>query len=1167
MRNGVKSLISLLTALGVSYSLIVPSAFAKDSPPGKTSITITVENEVRQYRQDNPAAWSYSITEGRLAEGDSIDDLVNGPPTCDADSKSDVGEYPIILAKKQEVSNYDVTVVNGTLTVDPATVTSFSPPDDMFAPPNGYWKTIYASSAYNSEEGLIHLLSTEKGSYRVGYGDSDTVDLNAGWRADEDNAAFDPKGRQKAEWGDVWYSYTADLTAKNEADAKRFEVSVDSPKAYVRVIPVNAAQTLTPSSATLTTADIESLKDKEAMNGTLGLPQTAAVTYIPGEAPGWYEGETKGEYTISCWKLDNGQALTLETLRSIAAGVAEGQEAEVVLSPVYASAGKNAVPDWATLEEAPRFTLLITGKLLANAVVRAPDSITYGETLGDCAIELDSGIGTVTYKYIGVDGTKYDSAEKPSNAGSYRVTAALTSDTHSGRWTSETFTIAPKTVTVTGITGKAREYDGGTNANAVLNAARAVIKGRVDGDDLHATASGYFVDKNVGTNKDVVIVGITLTGGDADNYVLAEKGSQTRTTASITPKLLEIDDSQITVTKKYDGTVYAGALEGRLKLKGVVNGEVRLDSAKVRVGPFADPNPGGNKTVALYGLALDGFSHATRNYSLTGIHMFTKAEITTKSHPVLNADFTVAIPKVTYDGQRHAAAITTEDGVTGLGAATITYAKQKPDGTYDAPTVEEPVNAGNYQVIVSFEEGADFSAMEGRNAINAGILTIKKANADAAMTIIVPVAATNRTIQLKALDLPADMIRGAKIREIPSVSGDVLREAAGGVGDTAFTLKTRAVKDDKSQNFDLVLRSDNYAKLTVTITVVATTADIEITPPAVTVKNAAPEYGTPLEDIIALEGGSATLNGVRIPGTFTLPDKLYDVGAYTDTDIEVLFHSNDGNYQNVPIKVNATFTVQKASLTSFSADELLVRYITIYADDPSNISAEGLKNLIATSTENYTARYKYGSVELKPTWSAVSTGKPYHFDPKGKTANVWYSYVASLSMSKDTDAEHFIISPDIGVPEVYIRVIPINAVQTLTLNSAVLTLDAVKALENEADMIEALGLPQMVTVTYAPAQYSKEIIDQAGEYTSTVGEYSISGWKIGGKPLTLKALKNRAAGASRRDVEVTLTPVCSGAPTWATEINTPEFKLKIITKVRYNCPRAYCVAATPCRAD
>ena len=1129
MKNGAKRGILLLTALGMAGSLMAAPVSADGAAPGKTPVTITVEDEVRGYRQENPAAWSCRVTEGALLGNDSIEDLVNGPPSCAANRSSKAGEYPITLTAKEGAGRYDVTVENGTLTIEPAVLTSFSPREPYAG---GYYLTIYANDSRNKgAAALTRLLAEKKGSYLADCGEDGGVALKAVWSADPGGAPFDPKGSEKAEWGYVWHSYTAALTAANRADAQNYEIRLENPKAYIRVIPVSTVQTLTPNGAVLTAEAAEALTSEGGMKDALNLPETASVAYVPDETPELYTGDRTGEYAISGWKLDDGRKLTPQALQDIAAGVAEGEEAQVTLTPVYAAAGEKSVPDWATLEEAPVFALTITGKTPAAAVLRAPDSITYGETLGDPVLEPEPG-GAVSFRYAGVDGTKYDSVEKPSAAGSYRVTAVLTSPTHSGSWTSETFVIRPRTAAVTGIRGTSREYDGTTNANAALNAERAVIRGMVDGDDLHVTAGGYFIDKNAGPEKTVVLINVALTGEDAGNYVLSPGGTQTRTTAGITPRSLEIDDSGITVSKPYDGTKAAGTLEGELKLKGVLNQEVRLSGSKVRVSPYGDSRPGGNKTVTLSGLRLAG--SALRNYSLADTHAFTRAEITAKPRPALNREFTVTIPRAVYDGRPHGAAVAAADGVTGLGAAAVAYARQRADGSYDAPGAGEPVDAGTYKVTVSFEEGAGFAAMEGENAIDAGTLVIRKAIAEAAATITVPASAVERELPLGALDLPAGMARSARIKEVSGGGGKVLEAVTGEAGGTAFTLRTKTVKGDQSQDFRLVLGSDNYAKLTVTVTVLASAANLEITPPAAAVRRASVEYGTPPEDIVSLEGGSAALNGTRVPGTFTLPDELYDAGRYTE--IEALFHSSDGNYQNVPVRIPAIFTIEKAAVTALSPEQPLEQYITIYSNDPSNVSAQGLIRLVAARAGTCTVCYGGGTVRLKADWSAAGSAGPYQFDPRGKAENIWYPYAAVLTTEKDSDAKNFQI--DLERPRAYVRVIPVNAVLRLAPNAASLPAATVKALTDE-DMMTALGLPEQAAVAYRPLEELP-----SSEFGETSGEFAVSGWRMDGRPLTLKALQAKAAGGN---AEVVLTPVFAGhaVPAWASVINAPAFKLTI----------------------
>lgn len=110
--------------------------------------------------------------------------------------------------------------------------------------------------------------------------------------------------------------------------------------------------------------------------------------------------------------------------------------------------------------------------------------------------------------------------------------------------------ITPKEVTVSGITAEDKPYDGNTAATLKYDAA--TINGKVDGDTLTVSATGTFVDKNVGEDRTVSISNLTIGGEDAGNYVLAPTGQQTETIADITKKAVTLQSA--TASKVYDGT-------------------------------------------------------------------------------------------------------------------------------------------------------------------------------------------------------------------------------------------------------------------------------------------------------------------------------------------------------------------------------------------------------------------------------------------------------------------------------------------------------------------------------------------------------------------------------------------------------------------------------------
>ncbi len=97
--------------------------------------------------------------------------------------------------------------------------------------------------------------------------------------------------------------------------------------------------------------------------------------------------------------------------------------------------------------------------------------------------------------------------------------------------TSEEFTVAKKAVVVSGITAKNKVFD--DNRNVQLDYDQVVIAGKTENDIVTVSADAIFDNSSVGENKTVNISNLTLFGTNANNYVLADEGQQTTTTATI----------------------------------------------------------------------------------------------------------------------------------------------------------------------------------------------------------------------------------------------------------------------------------------------------------------------------------------------------------------------------------------------------------------------------------------------------------------------------------------------------------------------------------------------------------------------------------------------------------------------------------------------------------
>jgi len=153
--------------------------------------------------------------------------------------------------------------------------------------------------------------------------------------------------------------------------------------------------------------------------------------------------------------------------------------------------------------------------------------------------------------------------------------------------------ITARTVVVSGITAENRIYDGTQNINLIF--ANVVFDRYVEGDDLGVTAVGTLDEKNAG-DRNVTISGLTLTGDDATNYVLAVAGQQTSTTAFVYQKTIVI--SGITAHDKiYDGNKNVDFDIPEQAISGLVEGD-NVFVEKV-TGEFNDANVAVGKPIDL----------------------------------------------------------------------------------------------------------------------------------------------------------------------------------------------------------------------------------------------------------------------------------------------------------------------------------------------------------------------------------------------------------------------------------------------------------------------------------------------------------------------------------------------------------------------------------------
>lgn len=252
---------------------------------------------------------------------------------------------------------------------------------------------------------------------------------------------------------------------------------------------------------------------------------------------------------------------------------------------------------------------LTIGVKTKNKDVPVPDGtisasdITYGQALNDSKIagKMKAGGKAIDGTFTWTNGTfKPAAGDYPA---SWTFTPAKGYEEYATVTGTATVTVNPKAVTISGITANGKVYDGTTNA--VLDYSNAQFDGILENDKLTVAAKGVFEKAEAG-KQNVAISDLTLVGNSANNYVLAESGNQTETTATITAK-------QITVSITPNGGTYGSVTAAAAVLSGVVDGEtvpVTLTYTGNGYNSTTVPVNAGSYTVTA--------SIADSNYVLTG---------------------------------------------------------------------------------------------------------------------------------------------------------------------------------------------------------------------------------------------------------------------------------------------------------------------------------------------------------------------------------------------------------------------------------------------------------------------------------------------------------------------------------------------------------------------
>ncbi|KVR00722.1 hypothetical protein WK09_32915 [Burkholderia ubonensis] len=209
------------------------------------------------------------------------------------------------------------------------------------------------------------------------------------------------------------------------------------------------------------------------------------------------------------------------------------------------------------------------------------------------------------------------------DVGTYAINrGTLSAKNYQIDYTPANFGISPAPIVISGLQAQTKVYDTTTLAQLIGGTLTGVTPGDVGNVNL-GSLTGNFSDKNVGTNKTVLVSNGSLTGSRASNYYIDYAASGT--IGTITPAPLRISDVR-PQDRVYDGTNNA-TFTGTPTLSGVYASDVGQVSVPIQnvTGRFSDKNVGTNKTVTadLSAPILSG--PEAGNYQVTRVDSLTNS--------------------------------------------------------------------------------------------------------------------------------------------------------------------------------------------------------------------------------------------------------------------------------------------------------------------------------------------------------------------------------------------------------------------------------------------------------------------------------------------------------------------------------------------------------------
>ena len=644
-----------------------------------------------------------------------------------------------------------------------------------------------------------------------------------------------------------------------------------------------------------------------------------------------------------------------------------------------------------TVDKTP---VTVSGITVADKTYDGSAAACTGSPVVETADGETVSVSGFTYTWKDSDGNPLTSA--PKNAGTYAVTVAVEDARYAGSVTVD-FTIAPKALTITGVSAADKIYDGTTAATAT---GSAVLSGVVGEDDVTVVpGTAAFTDENAGTQT-VTFTGYGIEGADAGNYTVSQPADVTAT----------ISRAPVTITgvvvsdKTYDGST-AATVTNAGTVEGVVPGDIV--TAKAGAAQFTSANAGENITVVFSDFTITG--EDAGNYILSGQPVNGQADITKANYsgtPLVNINVLINQEIATQGSLSVADFFTTVPAEAEITAVTPKAASNHIMGSVTAAGGEITYTSGvslptanltdTYEVTISTKNYSDIKA------------TLTFATVDKTPVIVSGVAVADKTYDGKALTYtgtPAAMTGGGK----PVAVSDFTYTWE----DSEGHLLTSAPKNAGSYTLTVAVVDDQYTG-SVTLNCSISTAAVTIT--ALDVSAA---VGSKLPTFSYRVAGLAEGESLKTEPTLTCAADMNKTGVYAikASGAEV---PEGGNYHDAITYVDGKLTVYHYNTAN---------RVTVYGGahgiarvDDYNPSTGDRVTITVTPDEGY---------EVDQVLVTTASGKKVPVTRTGENRYVFEMPSDSVSIQVTYKAEEKVVYTDVSPYAWYAEAVEYVTVQGL----------------------------------------------------------------------------------------------------------------------------------------